>query len=71
MWIAVQNVPQRRMKMSEYIITLSNVTVDKKTSEGLDDGTIDEKTFLIEAVQNGSITVQLIEEENEDVPSNI
>ena len=52
--------------MTEYIITLSNVFVDKQTSEDLDDGTIDEKTFLIEAVQNGSITVQLIEEENED-----
>ena len=49
--------------MTEYIITLSNVFVDKQTSEDLDDGTIDEKTFLIEAVQNGSITIQMIEEE--------
>jgi len=49
--------------MTEYIITLSNVTVDRKTSEDLDDGTIDEKTFLIEAVQNGSITIQMIERE--------
>jgi hypothetical protein len=53
----------RKMKMTEYIITLSNVTVDRKTSEDLDDGTIDEKTFLIEAVQNGSITIQMIERE--------
>ena len=56
-------INKTEIKMTEYIITLSNVFVDKQTSEDLDDGTIDEKTFLIEAVQNGSITIQMIEEE--------
>jgi hypothetical protein len=52
--------------MTEYIIETSKILVDRKTSEGLDDGTIDEKTFLIEAVQNGSLTIQIIEEEEDD-----
>ena len=51
--------------MAEHIITLSEIIVNKKTAKDLDDGTIDEKTFLIEAVQNGSITIQAIEK-NED-----
>ena len=49
--------------MTEHIITLSEIIVNKKTAKDLDDGTIDEKTFLIEAVQNGSLTIQIIEEE--------
>ena len=51
--------------MAEHIITLSEIIVNKKTAKDLDDGTVDEKTFLIEAVQNGSITIQAIEK-NED-----
>ena len=51
--------------MTEHIITLSEIIVNKKTAKDLDDGTVDEKTFLIEAVQNGSITIQAIEK-NED-----
>ena len=47
-------------------LPICKILVDRKTSEGLDDGTIDEKTFLIEAVQNGSITIQAIDKENED-----
>ena len=52
--------------MAEHIITLSEIIVNKKTAKNLDDGTIDEKTFLIEAVQNGSITIQEICEESEN-----
>ena len=52
--------------MTEYIIETSKILVDKKTAKDLDDGIVDEKTFLIEAVQNGSITIQAIDKENED-----
>ena len=52
--------------MAEHSITLSEIIVNKKSAKDLDDGTIDEKDFLIEAVQNGSITIQAIDEENED-----
>ena len=52
--------------MTEYIIETSKILVDKKTAKDLDDGTVDEKTFLIEAVQNGSITIQAIDEEIEN-----
>jgi hypothetical protein len=52
--------------MTEHIITLSEIIVNKKTAKDLDDGTVDEKTFLIEAVQNGSITIQAIEENKDE-----
>ena len=52
--------------MAEHIITLSEIIVNKKTAKDLDDGTVDEKTFLIEAVQNGSITIQAIEENKDE-----
>jgi hypothetical protein len=58
------------MKMSEHTVDIGSLIVDKQTSEDLNNGTINHKEFLINAVQNGDIYIcDIIEniKENEDV----
>ncbi len=40
-----------------YIVDIGSIIVDKQTGENLDNGTIDHKEFLINAVQNGDIYI--------------
>ncbi len=55
--------------VAEYIIDIGSLIVDKQTGENLDNGIINHKEFLINAVQNGDIYIcDIIEniQENED-----
>lgn len=56
--------------MSEYTVDIGSLIVDKQTSEDLNNGTINHKEFLINAVQNGDIyicdIIENMENENEN-----
>ena len=55
--------------VAEYIVDIGSLIVDKQTGENLDNGIINHKEFLINAVQNGDIYIcDIIEniQENED-----
>ena len=55
--------------VAEYIVDIGSLIVDKQTGENLDNGIINHKEFLINAVQNGDIYIcDIIEniEENKD-----
>ena len=55
--------------VTEYIVDIGSLIVDKQTGENLDNGIINHKEFLINAVQNGDIYIcDIIEniQENED-----
>jgi hypothetical protein len=43
--------------VTEYTIDIGSLIVDKQTGENLDNGIIDHKEFLINAVQNGDIYI--------------
>jgi len=55
--------------VTEYIVDIGSLIVDKQTGENLDNGITNHKEFLINAVQNGDIYIcDIIEniQENED-----
>ena len=55
--------------VAEYIVDIGSLIVDKQTGENLDNGIINHKEFLINAVQNGDIYIcDIIEniQENDD-----
>jgi hypothetical protein len=43
--------------VAEYIVDIGSLIVDKQTGENLDNGIINHKEFLINAVQNGDIYI--------------
>ena len=43
--------------VTEYIVDIGSLIVDKQTGENLDNGIINHKEFLINAVQNGDIYI--------------
>ena len=43
--------------VTEYIVDIGSLIVDKQTGENLDNGIINHKEFLINAVQNGDIHI--------------
>ena len=58
-----------KVTKTEYIVDIGSLIVDKQTGENLDNGIINHKEFLINAVQNGDIYIcDIIEniQENED-----
>ena len=46
-----------KVTKTEYIVDIGSLIVDKQTGENLDNGIINHKEFLINAVQNGDIYI--------------
>ena len=57
--------------MNEYTVDIGSLIVDKQTGENLDNGIINHKEFLINAVQNGDIyicdIIENIQEKVDDI----
>ena len=46
-----------KVTKTEYIVDIGSLIVDKQTGENLNNGIINHKEFLINAVQNGDIYI--------------